>query len=149
MVDFKSAWPLTLRQIQTSTLTKTPCGRYIFAWFRWKGASMKKWTHNTTGRDYHELGTGPFSSEKVRVNDYDFVVGVDHAVEGFKVFAQMNFDPAPHCGATFYYGQIQSGDPVEFGTDLRVYRSDHDGKVWFRPVPEFETRFTCIADLGQ
>jgi hypothetical protein len=109
---------------------------------------VEKWTHNSTGRDYFELGRGPYSSENTRVNDYDFVVGVDAPGEPLKIFPQMNFNKDEHRGATFYFGQMQTADPVEFGHELVGYRSDVDNKIWFRPTAEFEHRFTNILRDG-
>jgi hypothetical protein len=105
---------------------------------------MEKWTHQSTGRDYWEIGRGPYSAKNTRVNDYDFVVGVDAPGEPLKIYPQLNFSPDKHRGATLYYGQMQTGDPVEEGHVLVGYKSDLDGKIWFRPVAEFEHRFVNI-----
>lgn len=111
---------------------------------------MKKWTHNGTGKDYYEIGDGPFSGVRCRVNDYDFVVAVDTPGKGLAIYPQASFDPTPHRGGTVYYGQMQTDDPVEPGDMLRVYKAAQDGKTWFRPLREWtDDRFTCIADLNR
>jgi len=108
---------------------------------------MKKWTHNKSGKDYHELADGPFSGEHCRVNDYDFVVGVDTPGSGMKVYPQAMFDPTPHRGSTLYYGQMQTDEPVEPGDILRCYKALWDGKMWFRPIREWDERYTAVEDL--
>lgn len=109
---------------------------------------MKKWTHNGTGHDYHEVANGVFAAERCRVNDYDFVVGVLRSNGEFKVYPQATFNKVEHAGGIFYYGQMQTDDPVEPGDELRCYRAVFDGKTWFRPLREWtDDRFTCMADL--
>lgn len=107
----------------------------------------KRWTHNATGKDYFELDRGPFAGERCRVNDYDFVVAVSRPGVPMQVFPQALFKPEDYRGATLYYGQMQTSDPVEKGDELIAYKAKEDGKTWFRPEREWATRMTCISDM--